>query len=230
MKKQHNVVMLYTEKAIDGGLFKWIGPSAKEQYGEIGIYNYAGASTWNRQPVNSRITIPQHLYIVSEDDAVEGDWVTNGTQIAQVNCLTVNDPNKHLHRKIVATTDFALNTKKTGVGRHYFIHAIPTSFIEAYKKAYNEGSPITEVSLEYDCDHTQMPNKVIDIIKTRADNTVIINQAKNYTKDELKQQMNNMLNDLLCQNYGKDELKNLLKNPDSNKIGSFVNDWLAKND
>ena len=42
--------------------------------------------------------------------------------------------------------------------------------------------------------------------------------------------MNNMLNDLLCQNYDKDELKDLLKNPDSNKIGSFVNDWLAKND
>lgn len=219
MKKQHNIVMLSAEKAIDGGLFKWIDPSAKEQYGEIGIYNNLGEATWNRQPVNSRITIPQHLYIVSNEPASEGHWVTDGFQLAKVNCLTVNDPNKYLHKRVIASTDESLGYP-----------GIPPAFIEAYKKAYNNGSPITEVSLEYDCDHTQMPNKVIDIIKTRSNNTVIIHQAKNYTKDELKQQMNNMLNDLLCQNYDKDELKDLLKNPDSNKIGSFVNDWLAKND
>ncbi len=128
-----------------------------------------------------------HICITSDEEAVEGDWITNGTQIAQVNCLTMNDPNKHLHKKIVATTDILSFTNKKhelGIVTDY-LPQIPVSFIEAYVKAYNNGSPITEVSLEYDCDHTQMPNKVIDIIKTRADNTVIIHQSKTYTRDEV---------------------------------------------
>ena len=178
-----------------------------------------------------------HICITSDEEAVEGDWFID------LDRNTIHKSSfpdglppflKRRSKKIVATTDRSLHT---GIGHidesqiwKYYLPQIPISFIEAYVKAYNNGSPITEVSLEYDCDHTQMPNKVIDMIKTRSDNTVIIHQAKNYTRDELKQQMNTMLNDLLCQNYGKDELKNLLKNPDSNKIGSFVNDWLAKND
>lgn len=182
MKKTHKVVMLSTEKAT--GLFIqtmniWGDPVYAKRRLE---YTTNDTLIRNNHLISNRKAATNalnkysfnHLYIVSNEPAVEGDWITNSIQIAQVNCLTVNDPNKHLHEKVIASTDESLGYP-----------VIPPAFIEAYVKAYNNSSPITEVSLEYDCDHTQMPNKVIDVIKTRADNTVIIHQAKNYTRDDV---------------------------------------------
>ena len=83
--------------------------------------------------------LTQHIYICSADEIKEGDWVTNGTQIAQVNCLTIDDPNKHLHSKVIASTDPSLN--------------LPTAseaFIQKYIEKYNAGTTITDVMVEYE--------------------------------------------------------------------------------
>ena len=157
-----------------------------------------------------------HICIISDEPALEGHWVTDGFQLAKVNCLTVNDPNKYLHKRVIASTDESLGYP-----------VIPPAFIEAYVKAYNNSSPITEVSLEYDCDHTQMPNKVIDIIKTRADNTVIIHQAKNYTRDEVIALCAKAWDESLAVNkYGKDRLPSDNNTREPVHFNKFIEDNL----
>lgn len=51
----------------------------------------------------------KHYYITTEqpivcnDEEVNvNDWITDNQRIAQVNVLTINDPNRHLHKKIIA--------------------------------------------------------------------------------------------------------------------------------
>lgn len=53
-------------------------------------------------------------------------------------------------------------------------------------------------------------------------------QSKMYSRDEMVQQMNNILNDLLCKSY-TNTVKDLLKYPNSNKIGEFINNWSKDN-
>lgn len=53
----------------------------------------------------SKVTINGFDYYVTEETGEVDDFVTNGTQIARINVLTIDDPNKHLCRKIIATND-----------------------------------------------------------------------------------------------------------------------------
>ena len=39
---------------------------------------------------------------MSDETQKVNDWVTDGTRIAQINVLTIYEPNKHLHSKIIA--------------------------------------------------------------------------------------------------------------------------------
>lgn len=48
------------------------------------------------------IILEQGNIIVSDETQKVNDWVTDGTRIAQINVLTIYDPNKHLHSKIIA--------------------------------------------------------------------------------------------------------------------------------
>ena len=195
MKKTHKVVMLSTEKAsniyLDG-------------------YNKLNLSRVN-DTLNSH---KQHLYIISDDEIKEGDWVYLSTS-AIIGVFKVQrvDFEKNIHlqgesttyqqhhlKKIVATTDLNLSMcSKSPLDRHMDCNgtaSIPESFILAYIKAYNEGKPITEVDLEMitictncgqeDCDRLQCRGqKHISILKTRPDNTVIVYQSKTYSRDEV---------------------------------------------
>ena len=167
MKKTHKVVMLPTEKASRIHL-----ANNKLIYGkELFTDGLTGRN--------------QHLYIISDDEIKEGDWYYS-PETKQV----YNQSNHETSlpcKKIVATTDTSLKVTDLISDKYaVYVPQIPESFIQAYIKAYNEGKPITEVDLEMDCDHNQMPNKVIDIIKTRPDNTVIIHQSKMYSRDEVE--------------------------------------------
>jgi len=143
----------------------------------------------------------QHLYIISDEKCKDGEWCTDGIRIAQVNCLTVDDPNAHLYSKIVATTDKLIltNMKDSNAVRDIDfdieVPQIPESFIQAYIKAYNEDKPITEVDLEIETAVIVISKNPLQAegiktrifeIKTRPDNTVIIHQSKLYTRDEVE--------------------------------------------
>jgi len=41
-----------------------------------------------------------YILAVSDKIGKVGDWVTDGIRVAQINCLTIDDPNKHLHEQI----------------------------------------------------------------------------------------------------------------------------------
>lgn len=150
---------------------------------------------------------PQHLYLVSNREIKEGDWTIHLATNTIYQCKHVVHDNKVIDcKKIEATTDTSLVTHPThyedGTKRAFHttsvIPQIPQSFIEAYVKANGK---IEEVSIEIETvgkygnillaksPHNNKTNSdmsiYIDIVKTRSDNTVIIHQAKTYTRDEV---------------------------------------------
>jgi len=168
MKKTHPVVMLPTEKATKLTLQDGIGLY-------MGDIEEAGNSAWRNQ----------HLYILSDETADEGDYVVvGGKGVRQVVKTDTKDPSKWVVtgessavlsfvyrgacKKIIATTDKSLGIKYDKNPEFYgsgmfnkklLFPQIPESFIQAYIKAYNEGKPITEVDLEYEqlCIQTGLP-------------------------------------------------------------------------
>ena len=169
MKKTVKVVMLPTEKASNIAL---------------GLNNILISTilTSNIQNRNDDF-INQHLYLISDDEIKEGDWFI-GQISNQVYQARSNNKANWKGKKIIATTDNSINV-------NYPIAEIPESFIQAYIKAYNEGSPITEVTVEYEetTDYSKMGRDLCInrtfTPKTRAGNTVIIHQSKLYTRDDM---------------------------------------------
>lgn len=97
------------------------------------------------------------------------------------------------YREIIASTDKSL---KISSWEPYHEHpqislpTIPDSFVQAYIKSYNEGKPITEVSLEMTASNGEPVsfkewNGKFDKVKTREDGSVIVHQSKLYTRDEV---------------------------------------------
>ena len=139
----------------------------------------------------------QHLYILSDEEIKEGDWVIpNDKNYA-------NRPWKYSPapcpmpywgcadncKKIIATTD-----KSPG------LPSPSPEFVQAYIKSYNAGNPITEVMVEYEDDirYEQNYNKAgfaIGVphnknygikLKANKDNCIIITRVKdNWNKEEL---------------------------------------------
>ena len=123
----------------------------------------------------------QHLYILSDEEIKEGDWVIPSPMPywgCADNC-----------KKIIATTDKSLNLTSPS-----------PEFVLAYIKAYNAGNPITEVMVEYEDDirYEQNYNKAgfaIGVphnknygikLKANKDNCIIITRVKdNWNKEEL---------------------------------------------
>jgi len=185
MKQLRQVVMLPTEKA--SNLWK----HKKED--RLG---YSNGTT-----IEDSLVIPQHLYITSNEEIKEGDWcITNGGN----NRIGVDKYQSTIQYtikplKIIATTDKSLLiniTKKSSDGIKYkhlpvYFPAIPESFIKAFVES---NGTIKEVLVEYeerwkdlgdrgDGKHIYETNHLV--LKTRPDNTIIISQAKMYSRDEV---------------------------------------------
>lgn len=166
----------------------------------------------NRLLVNGNY---QHLYILSDEEIKDGDWfispLGNIMQFTDTGMNPVTDvtegENGQVSRKIIATTDSSLKSSGMANGKLYGqqfegtkfedkgLPPIPESFIKAYIKAYNEGNPITEVQLEYELvegaefnteDSGKMKWSEYPIkLKLKDDGTVIVHQAKTYTREQL---------------------------------------------
>ena len=164
MKKTVKVVMLATEKALV------IGDLIIEVDRPNILVKYTGTASFMKTP------IPQHLYLISDEEIKEGDWYYSA-ETKQVYNQNTHHNTVSCH-KIIATTDNSINV-------NYPIAEIPESFIQAYIKAYNEGSPITEVAVEMTTGELEANSVGLSLngggnrpfIKTRSDNTVIIHKT-----------------------------------------------------
>lgn len=123
------------------------------------------ALVWLDNP-NSALWGFQHLYLVANDEIKNGDYcydkVLNLTFTIDefADFKYVNQTDNVL--KIIATTDISLG-----------LPLIPKSFVEAFVKKQGK---ITEANVEFDT----------ITLATREDNTVIIHQAKTYSREDVE--------------------------------------------
>lgn len=110
------------------------------------------------QPNLNRVK-PQHLYVLSDDEIKEGDWiyhnlddqpimVTNEPQFADKDALI-----RYGYRKIIATTNPSLKVKTFYEIEGDQLLSLPStseSFIDEYITKYNKGKIISDVMVEYE--------------------------------------------------------------------------------
>ena len=124
----------------------------------------------------------QQLYFLSDDEIKEHDWHYDekdpGNEIKQwKGCLF----SSRWSKKIIASTDKSLKQEIFGLGETAMCSLPEPSegFIQKFVYSYNNSKPITEVDVEYDCNHSLMPTKVIDILKVNPKyNTITIRKVK----------------------------------------------------
>jgi len=206
MKKTHTVVMLPTQKA---------SPilSCYDKYPESKYLQFD--ETMGKHYVLDDV-IFQHLYILSSEEIKEGDWAYDiiDKTIFQMNNQRGIDLAGDRIKKVIATTDKSLTFKTTEACKKSFdegikymdrLPQIPESFLQVYVTAHNQGNTITEVQLELKCGRCGMSggHKMsckdeylrYYIPKTREDNTVIMHEAKLYSRDEMLQAWKDGFND-----------------------------------
>lgn len=143
MKKTKQILMLPTEE--ESFITKHLANNDLAPFQGL-PYRYVGETFQN-----------QHLYIVSDEQIKEGDWVyiTLKPSICQYKDVI----GKEWCKKIIATTDKSLEVfiphmDCNGMGCDECLHnklpQIPELFIEVYIEYFNSNKPITEVEVEYE--------------------------------------------------------------------------------
>lgn len=149
-----------------------------------------------------------HLYILSDDEIKEGDWIleTLNKVIFQVKGKG-NDYKNSTFKKIIATTDKSLGYEesiydprsKTG-GKWIELSQPSQSFIEVFVREYNKGNIITYVMVEYEEIHRDtddiigmdgepngLPYYECNLKVNPKDNTITIKKVKdNFNLKELE--------------------------------------------
>ena len=124
----------------------------------------------------------QHLYIISDDEIKEGDWIMHADKNIFLHNLPCGN-NLHWWIKIIATTDTSLNLPQPS-----------QQFIEKYIQAYNKGEIITDVLVEYEADLSTITKVDYGLqhwdykLKINSkDNTITIKKLKdNWSREELE--------------------------------------------
>lgn len=142
----------------------------------------------------------QHLYIISNDEIKEGDWVLDGKFIR---LITDKDylseaklnPNFINWKKIIATTDTSLKIRKFKKGvlknLEYNLPLPSQQFIEKFIEDYNNNVSVDGILVEYEKATYEewMKNgasPVFDTLKVNNDNTINIKLIKeSYTRAEV---------------------------------------------
>lgn len=133
--------------------------------------------------------IGQHLYIISDDEIKEGDWIIWNNKIVQA-----IDTAYHTAKKIIATTDTSLkilderksiDIPNVGGGLYFIKLPQPSQqFIEKYIESYNKGEVITDVLVEY-VKYTWEWDYKLKV--TPKDNTITIKKIKDvFTLEDMK--------------------------------------------
>jgi len=151
--------------------------TTNETYIRNSVLMNSGMAATNSQSKNKFF----ELYIISNDE-IKGGWVYNvsidkiqNVEIAEKEFLYLDNGLKVSRKycnKIISSTDKSITPDSW----------TPESFIITYIKSFNESKPITEVDLEIEIFSTQCP---VERIKTSPDGSVIIHQAKMYSREEV---------------------------------------------
>ena len=165
--KKAKVVMLPTNK-----------PS---KLGNLATYKGKSLAKVIKEGVNLKNTTVQfwNLYIISDDEIKENNTHFYNPHSGQLHISGNHTDyiaiNKNGCKKIIATTDVSLGLPQPS-----------KQFIQKYIEEYNKGRIIEDILVEYDCDHNQIPIKVIDVLKVNPkDNTITIKKVKDsWTREE----------------------------------------------
>lgn len=122
----------------------------------------------------------QYLYALSKEKIRLGEWALNPFDPTG-NIVICNESNhlsiqEHWY-KIVASDDKTLE-----------IPLIHPSFLPPFSSAFNKGKQISEINLEMEkikVGEGKFGTLWEEVVKLRSDDTVIIHQAKTYTKEDL---------------------------------------------
>ena len=189
---------------------------------------------------NDYIGINQHLYIISDDEIIEGDWFYN-IHSKIVGRAAFNFGKDELAKKIIATTDTSLYIHQEETfylpERVFYLPQPSQQFIQKYIEEYNKGNTITDVLVEYELIsneeyflNTINPDENVPYFDENLkinpkDNTITIKKAKDsYTREEVI--------DLIIRAVG-DSHDWSEENHDIHSIGiiekRFLNKWLEEN-
>lgn len=161
------------------------------------------------EPINKSKYKPYHIYISTDEEIKEDDWVIEGIeQMAPlyISKIEKNDLKRCFEnwenkscRKIIASTDDSLIIKydgKTSINKDWngkLLPKITDEFIEYYIEQYNKANVIEDivlVKLEKDTDiHSDdLPIISFTKLKVTPDDTINIKIVKeSYSRDEVKQ-------------------------------------------
>lgn len=189
---------------------------------------------------NSQISYAKHLYITSNDEIKEGDWVFDpiGNRVAQIREVSKKGYNFGA-KKIIATTDSSLWEHDDTVPYPKTRPALPQisqEFIEYFVEEYNKGNIITKVLIEYkeDVEQTKVKNSKIpfSVSKYHPDNSIytpVINpdntiniksvEVKMYSREEVIKLMNKSID--IGYNY--------CKNDRPVHTRTFIDKWIEEN-
>lgn len=222
MFKRCKVVMLPTEKATWPNCI-WLGRIS-------GQLNFDHSHDNFPCSINSidNSMLPQHLYILSDDEIEKNDWYFNQIVrrdienniypegVVPIKCTNESDTCNELKCiKIIATTDCSLS-----------IPLIPQSFINKYVNEYNKGNKIEKCMVEY-----QMYNRSIPF-------TYNSDPDSSYVHYELKLNPNNTINiKFIRDNWTKEELNEsamcfynkyhgILNQSDIQSIAKFIDELI----
>lgn len=213
--------------------------SNKTKHAKVGELSIQKNYTQDRLViVNKNITedylkyfIKADLYILSDENPAEGDWVLNTAspsnrpfQIDKIGVQYVTE-SKTTTKKIIATTDESLNIMMPNIDAYeagiktISLPKPSDSFIKKYIEEYNKGNQITDVMIEYskewvgkdyvDDMDAYVYDKFEEILKVSSDNTITIRKVKDgWSREETY----NLLIDLWATNLNKrEEVENWIK-------------------
>lgn len=241
--KRSNVIMLPTKAIYKGVILLrhlWKNQSKLEckslwQYNETinigGLKQYTTLNGSFRDIISS--FQPQHLYITTDEEIKEGDWVMFNNQFEQAGRVE-SQLQYHAFKKIIATTDKALNKLVegiNGISNEEYLPQPSKAFIEKYCKA----GGIDEVMVEYTTDELRC-------YKCGKSETNCINTSKNcigYFEDNNKPKVNSH-NEItihpIKNSWNREEVENLLHEAYaagySNHLGTqplLQEEWIKKN-
>lgn len=158
---------------------------------------------------NSNIRTPtqlQHLYITSDDEIKEGDWIYENTYNTISKAIYNADTLADKFKKIITTTDtsLAIKTDLSPMIERLMNTNLPQpsqQFISKYIESYNKGNVIEDVLVEYErYSNPQVYGtaaekySIIDRLKINSkDNTITIKKLKDsYSRKEVIELFNKL--------------------------------------
>ena len=160
----------------------------------------------------------QHLYVLSHEFVKEGDWCFWLNPSKDFIAKYTKDYEKETARKIIASTDPALNLPMPSKG-----------FIDQYIVSYNNRKPITDILVEYGytidttVDHFDQRREYFLKVNPK-DNTITIKKIKNtWDKEELDVIL------LQVMNLGMDTRQNQQAGYESRSGKDILEQWKNEN-